>query len=70
MVRWGREGTVREKGGFAAVWVAEEEDRDCGSVVHGQLPFFITLQLLRLRHCKKMDYVIGIPGQSNEYLRY
>lgn len=29
---------VREKGGFAAVGVAEEEDRDCWWVVHIQLP--------------------------------
>lgn len=36
----GREGDcIREEGGFAAVWVAEEEDGDgAGVVVHEQLP--------------------------------
>ena len=35
----GMEGAfLREKGGFAAVGIAEEEDRDCGWTVHEQLP--------------------------------
>lgn len=36
---------VREEGGFAAVGVAEEEDRDCGCVVHGRSPIFLMVLL-------------------------
>ena len=32
--RLGGEGILREEGGFAAVWVAEENDGDCGWFVH------------------------------------
>ena len=38
MARVWREILLREKGGFAAVGIAEEEDRDYGWAVHEQVP--------------------------------